>query len=210
MGFYSDNPGDDLRLGDVVIGFPVATPAAHDKEPGRRSVQWQIRAVLPDYLVVMTPCCSIEKKCLLLAPLGPIRPSFLKNEWWREDLTHLNRTMPWEKSLPPEHLAKMSEEDRAAGSLAPPAYAFGECFIYPPHPILGAYALPMKPTPQDVGHYMIDFKTVFRLECDFINRPAKAPPGTKLLELAIPARRDLRAKLAQFFARVPEEDLVPG
>ena len=206
--FYLDSPTNDLRLGDVVTGFPVATPSAHDKEAQQRAVSWSIRADRPNFLVILTPCCSIEDKSLLLAPLTFIRSTFLKNPWWTEDLSRLNRKMPYDKSIPPEHLKNLSEAQRLEREASGDQYALGECFVYSPHAILGEYTLPTKPPTGGIGHYMVDFKSVFRLECDFITRPAKAPAGTKLLELSVRSRTELREKLAHFFSRPAKEDLT--
>lgn len=206
--FYLDTPTDDLRLGDVVTGFPVATPAAHDKEADQRTATWSIRAVRQQHLIVMTPCCSIEDKSLLLAPLSQIRGAFLKNPWWQEDLIRLNRKMPFDKSIPPEHLKRLTDTEKAERSAAGDQYAIGECFVFAPHAMFGTYTLNMKPPSGAIGHYMVDFKSIFRVDCDFVNRPAKAPPGTKLLELSIRSRTDLREKLAHFFSRPAKEDLA--
>jgi len=207
-GFYINKPTDDLRLGDVVTGFPVATPAAHDTEANKRTATWSIRAVRPSFLVVMTPCCSIEDKSLLLAPLSQIRASFLRNPWWQEDLTRLNRKMPFENSIPPEHLKNLSDTERTERAAAGDQYAIGECFVYAPNSILEPYTLHTKPPSGNIAHYMVDFKSIFRIECDFVIRPAKAPAGTKMLELTIRTRTDMREKLAHFFSRPAKEDLT--
>jgi hypothetical protein len=56
------------------------------------------------------------------------------------------------------------------------------------------------------SHWMIDFKSIVRVECNAIERGKPPPTGMKFLQLSIRAREGLRQKLALYFARVPEED----
>ena len=204
-GFYEDAPERALRFGDVVRGFQVTTPQVH--EPHLDITHgWTISVSATRYFVVMTPCCSIENKSIVLSPLLPIRPSFLKNEYFASDLTNINRLVPpeksvphdvWEKQLPPERKLELTRQGRA--------YMFGDCFVYEQHDLLQRYQLNVKP-PVETGLYMIDFKCMCRVECEKINRDSGAPPGTKLLQLTKEPRQELRDKLIFYFGRVPKED----
>ena len=57
-----------------------------------------------------------------------------------------------------------------------------------------------------MAHYMIDFKTICRIECDQIDRDKPAPAGTKILQLKAYVRQEMRDKLSFYFGRTPEED----
>ncbi len=205
-GFYEDKPEPKLRFGDIITGFQVAFPQIH-KPITTIPCDWGISVIQPLYLVILTPCCSIEKKSFNLAPLFQIRPAFLDNEYFKSDLTHINRKVQpelsvpreiWENKLPPERKEKLL----AAGV----SYTNLEIFIYAPHDLLEKYILNRKP-PIKMGYYLIDFKTICRIDCNEIEREKNAPTVTKILQLTIPVRQELREKLAFYYGRVPDEDL---
>jgi hypothetical protein len=205
--FYSDSPSKIFRLGDVVTGFhhpafQIDTPGAPEK-----STDVRINLTRPSYFAVMTPCCSIEDRSISLAPLIEVRHRFFEIPRLVEDMTRLNAYMQPEDSLPQKAWEKMTPEKRGEFLAKGPGYIFTECFVYEPNPLLTTYTL-KKSTHEwpNVGHRMVDFKQIFRVECNQIERMRDAPEGTKLLELSIPIRSQLRDKLAAFFARIPEED----
>lgn len=76
-----------------------------------------------------------------------------------------------------------------------------------PQAVCENYALNMKPPSGPIWRYLVDLKAIFRVECDFMNRPPKVPSGTKLIELSIRLRTELREKLAHFFSRPAKDDL---
>jgi hypothetical protein len=193
-----------LRFGDVITGFQAVTPVLH--KPGTEGAELLIAISRPAYLAVMTPCCSIENKTISLAPLGPIRPGFLMNPHLVEDLTRLNREVPPLHQVPPQALEKMDAVRREKLNVGGDAYIFMDCFIYAPHPLLRPYQLDRKGGAEMISAYMIDFKAIFRVNCDLINRDADAPRGVKILQLTPIARGTLREKLAYYFVRVPDED----
>ena len=209
--FYESTPEPVLRFGDVVRGFHIATPQI-DNPSGGPQEDWAIEIAKPAYLVVMTPCCSIEKKSIAVAPLREIRPAFLNNEYFAEDLTRINRKVPPEKSVPRDVWERQLPPVRKQALLAVGLnYTFRDCFVYAPHDLLPKYELPRRRQdgdPVDMGHYMVDFKTIYRVQCDKINRDGPAPPGTKVLQLKVAPRQDMREKLSLYFGRVPEEDEV--
>jgi hypothetical protein len=203
-GFYDNQPEKTLRLGDVITGFQVATPQVH--QPFAEKSEWTIAVAKPPYLVVMTPCCSIEKKGLVLAPLTPIRPVFLMNEHFAEDLTRINREVVPEKSVPIEVWEKRLPPERKEEMLAMgPSYAFRDCFVYDQHDLLRPYTLNSKP-PKETSFYMVDFKCTYRIDCNLIDRDVAPPPEMKILQLSVPTRDELRRKLAMYFGRIPKED----
>jgi hypothetical protein len=87
------------------------------------------------------------------------------------------------------------------------SFIFEECFVYDANPLFSAYSLKKgSQTFPPVAHRLLDFKRIIRIDCTLIERNRDAPAGTKLLELTISARTQLRDKLAHFFGRIPEED----
>jgi len=205
--FYNDHPGGDLRFGDVVRGFVATSPEfklpSTDDPP-----TWRLKVTLAKHFVVLSPCCSIDRGCLLLAPLLKIRPAFLTNPYLSEELTRLNTPVPADKSMTPSAWAGLPEMEKAKRLAKGPGLIFGECFIYAPNDCLGSYQMPTKGGTADQSTYLVDFGTTFRMECEAVSRDKPAPAGTKLLELSIETRTLLRTKIAAYFARVPDEDLV--
>jgi hypothetical protein len=168
---------------------------------------WAITVAQPSHLVVMTPCCSIEEKCLVLAPLSRIRPSFLKNPFLAEDLTRINRRVSPEQSLPPDAWTRMGPEEKAVRTAEGEALVFQDAFVFAPSPLLPPYRLDRQGGAVEMDHYMVDFKAVFRLESSLVARGKPLPEGLKILELSIESRQDLRDKVALFYGRVPAEDV---
>jgi hypothetical protein len=91
--FYQDQMDGQLRFGDIVKGYvlsnpdlkrPILDPMVHD---------YSIKINKPLYSVVVSPCCSIDKKSILLSPLIPVRNDFFDNPYFVEDLTSINRPM---------------------------------------------------------------------------------------------------------------------
>jgi hypothetical protein len=202
--FYEASPERLFRLGDVITGFQSVVPQID--RPATPS-GWTITVERPDYMVVLTPCCSIEDQSIALAPLGQIRPSFLSNEYFVQDLTNINRKMSPEKSVARAVWENKLPEDRKQKMMASgDCYAMIECFVYAPHDLLKTYTLNIKPGPREVAHYLVDFKSIFRVQCQQIGRGVCAPRGTKILQLTKETRRELREKLSFYFGRLPEED----
>lgn len=204
-GFYDDSPEEILRFGDVITGFQFATPGTHDPSTEMHN-DWAIAVSSPAYAAVMTPCCSIEKKAFALAPLVEIRPTFLKNEYLAEDLSRINRRVAPEHCMPRLDWEKLPFEKKQSYLAEGHAYVFIDCFIYEAHDLLQKYTFKRKEGPIEVGHYMVDFKSICRVDCNLVDRGKPAPPGTKNLQLGVSTRQALREKLSFYYARVPEED----
>ena len=203
--FYEGSPERGLRLGDVLTGFQLTTPMIDD--PGGDSHrEWRIAVAKPAFLVVMTPCCSIERESIILVPLSHVRPSFLNNEFFVRDLTEMNHRVAPEHSMPRdawEHLSPAKKQEFMVGGAK---YVFLDCFIYAPNDLLPNYPLNRKGRQIEMRHYMVDFKNMCRVDSKKIKRRQPAPQGTKILQLTAHVRQELRDKLAYYFARIPEED----
>lgn len=206
--FYTENPSPNLRCGDVVCGFRSATPKIDDWHTPDAHLNWSIQIESPQHFVVLTPCCSIEKKTLALAPLEQIRPGFHTNPFFAENLLRLNKQVPPERALPPEGWERLPAIEREKRLALGPTMIYVELFVYDKHELLPEYRLDKKPEPINESFYMVDFKRIFRVDCERITREGAIPERVKLLELSIEARSQLRVKLSKYFGRVPAEDML--
>jgi len=206
--FYESEPSTSLRLGDIVRGFIFAAPCL-DKPETNPKKQFSVDIEHPDFAAILTPCCSIERQEIVIAPLRQIRPSFLKNPFLAEDLTRLNRPMKPEHTVPPEAWERMSPDDkikRFGPDLEKEAYTFLDVFVYAENDLLPGYVLNTRNGKKTVRNYMISFKDITKIKCEVINRSNDSGVTTKLLELSVAAREELRKKLAYYYGRTPAED----
>lgn len=191
----------------MLIGFHTCTPKLDRPGVAGSGLQMGISLMGQAYFAVMTPCCSIKNKTISLAPLLQIRLAMLKNPYFREDLTRVNDKVAPQNQIPPEEWAKLSPEEQANRIAEGDGYALMDAFVYGADPLLQAYELKIQATQQvPIGHYLLDFGGIFRVDCDLIKREAPAPNGVKWLQLSVPARESLRRKLANYFGRRPAED----
>ena len=129
-----------------------------------------------------------------------------------EDLSRLNHSMSPQEAVSPDMWDKMSEDEkqRKLDLSHLKSFAFVEYFIYAPHDLLPEYEL--KPKGQNgrikTGFYMIDFRSLYRIVCKQVNSAKQSPTETKILQLSIQARSNLRDKFVHYFNRVPEEDNI--
>jgi len=189
--FYEDNPEPGLRFGDVVTGFQVATPQTHNPST-QVHADWEIAVRRPAYLAVVTPCCSIERKSIAVSPLLEVRPAFLKNEYFKKDLTNINRKVAPENSIPRDAWEKLPFEQKQSYMAKGHMFVFIDCFVYDASDLLPKYQLDRKGDPIEMGHYMVDFKSICRIDCKLIDRNKAAPRGTKILQLTVQTRQELR------------------
>lgn len=209
MSFYQDQPDGALRFGDVVRGFPLS--AADIERPAITSTlrEYRIDVSQPEFSVIMTPCCSIKGRTLLLTPLLKMNPLFYKNPYLAEDLLRLNRPMTPQQAVSPSDWDRMTPEDRdrRLDMSKPTSFAFGDSFIYAPHDLLPRYVVKQVKGQPEIGYYMVDFRRTCRVQCAAVGRK-QSPLEAKLLQLTIDARGVLRDKVADFFGRVPPEDEI--
>lgn len=201
--FYADQLGAQLRRGDIVEGFPVTTPSLDAESASGRVADWKIIAQQPKHLVVLSPCCSIEEKNVLMAPLTRItEKQILETPRLLEDPTRVNREMTLAESLSPDHYQRIPPATRNAREAKGPVYACAQVFCYSPHRILGSYLS----GDRTIEHWQVKFTDIYKLQWKHIARGQAIPAGVKVLELSIEARNDLRLKLSKFFFRPAEED----
>jgi len=210
--FYQEVLSKNLRFGDVVRGYLftdliMKEPILSYPSPGNA---YKIDIEIPQYSVVLTPCCSIEKSTICITPLIKVLSSFFKNPYFAEDPTRINRRMQPHQIMSPSDFAKLNPERQEKIFNQRTQYTLLEYFIYKDHDIFDKYTLKDRQT----SYYMIDFKNVQKIKCEKIKRPEQMSQEnnlileSKILELTIEAREELREKIAYFYSNVPEEDLV--
>ena len=203
--FYQQNMDNALRFGDVLKGYILA--ASNIEEPNL-SKSYKIDINLPPYCVVLSPCCSIGEKIISLSPLIDLRGSFFDNPYLEEDITRINREMEPQQSVSPKIWEKFPPEEKQKRLDVGYAYAFVELFVYEKNDLFSRYTIHRRNGNIETNYYMIDFRNSYKLSCEKIKTPEDAPLESKYLQLSIQARSDLRAKIADYYLRVPKEDMI--
>jgi len=122
----------------------------------------------------------------------------------------------------PERWRELGEEV-TIDSEVEPIYAYDNLFIYAEDQLLPKYPVKLilkkdKFEEFEAGYYFIDFRNISKVKCTCIAAEEEEKPNyddllmkmlsSKILELSISARSDLRNKLAFYFSRTPAEDLI--
>ncbi len=208
--FYQSEIDDSLRFGDLVKGY--LTNNLIIKEPilsyNIESHQYKIDIDMPQYSVILTPCCSIGESVISLSPLIKIKSLYLKNPFFSEELTRINRKMESQQALSPDDWETLPEVEKQIRLEEGLQYALLNIFIYDANPIFDEYTLKGK----NIRNYMIDFKNIYKVKCDLIKRPEELHESpildSKVLQLSIDARSQLRNKIAHYYSRAPIEDIL--
>ena len=210
--FYEDRPDDAFRFGDIVRGFVLSASKIDFTKLASAPKDYHIEVNQPDFAVILSPCCSIGNHALSLSPLIKVSANFFDNLYLKEDLARLNHPMSPQEAVPPAFWDKMSNEEKQQrlDLSHKKGIAFVEYFVYAPHDLLPEYKL--KPKGQDgeikTGFYMVDFRRLYRIVCRQVNSAKQSPTETKILQLSIQARSNLRENFVNYFNRVPPEDNI--
>lgn len=199
--FYSEGHSEALRFGDVVIGFVGLDIHMDSLDKGPLNFKIDIKTV--PFYVIMTPCCSIEKGKIALAPLIELPDRLLSNPNFIKDFTCLNRKLPTRLAAGEEIWSKLSYEEQ----MSPPAYAEYELFVYEGWNGFPEYKMKYKREEHTTNFYAINFKDVFKVNAKEIQRDKPELLKYKAQELTIETRNDLRNKMSSFFGRIPNEDI---
>jgi hypothetical protein len=206
MFYETQNIDQILRFGDVIDGFIYSIPnySVLDRP---QNPQFQIEITKSQHFVVITPCCNIEDGVISITPLKQISlKSIFENPYLREDLCRINRLSAPEKSLPPDKWVELGQEKQLKRIEIGPVYVLSNHFIYEPNDYFPEYDLRLKGGEViKLRYYYIDFKDVFKIKDKKVVREATIP---KLLQLSKNTRSELRTKIATFFGKPPEEDLI--
>jgi len=206
--FYEEaSPDKALRFGDVVRGYVSLTPIISTPILGLDDSEYTID-VRFGLCAILSPCCSIRDHVLALAPLKKVPQQYLQNEYLATDLTNINRPMEPCQALPRKRWAAMDEAERQERIKQGRGYAFLEEFVYGAHGLLPDYEVHISGKPARINHYMIDFRDTFHVNCQAIDTPQRSPLKCKILQLSMAARQELRDKIANYYQRVPKEELA--
>ena len=85
MVFYMDGPYERLRFGDILKDFLTISITINDPVPELQKAKAKFE-ISADHYVLMSPCCSIEDNIIMLCPLIPIKPVYLKNPYFADDM----------------------------------------------------------------------------------------------------------------------------
>lgn len=194
---------NNLRLGDIIDGFSYFMPEFEDFVNKKTDFKIEVKVI--QYFAVLTPCCSIEDKVIILVPLKKLDANLLKNPYYEEDFTRINRPFSPKFSIPPDIWKdRLTDEKRNEILQQEPTYQFMEKFVFGEHEKLDQYTLSFKNTKSiSTKYYWVDFKDAFTISCNKIQR---GNSYEKLLQLKINKRHELREKLAWFYSRIPIED----
>lgn len=204
--FYERPPDRALRFGDVVRGFVLSTPAIDRPIVGDGPSQYSLKIIVPEFCVVLSPCCSIGDGMLSLAPLKPVQGTFFRNPYFAPDLTRINRQMQPEQAVPPRTWEGLPVEEKERRLSEGFAYAFLYLFVYEGGETLPKYQVHRRDGPIETDYHMIDFRDTLKVKCKAVMNPKQSPLDAKLLQLSIQTRKELRDKMAHYYIRVPEED----
>lgn len=210
MFYQSEDKIDKvLRLGDVVRGY--LSTSTKIKQPFlslEASVyhNYEINIEVPQYSVVLTPCCSIGDTMVSLTPLGPLYKNFFKNEYFAEDFTRINREMEPQQAFASDDWERLPPEEQREIQVKSRNYALLYIFVYAPHDLFPMY----EKRGQETNYYMVDFRNVQTLRCDLIKSRDKTKEEetpileSKCLQLSDQAREELRNKLSYYYGRPVE------
>jgi hypothetical protein len=171
---------------------------------------YKIEVEVPQCSVVLTPCCSIKESVICVAPLIKILRDFFKNPYFVEDLTRINKPLLPNQLMSEEDWRELSAERQQEILNSPSNYTLLQYFIYAENEVFERYQLKGR----EISYYMVDFKNIQKIKCSRIQRPTDRMPcdelilQSKVLELSVEARNDLRDKIAHFYSRPPKEDGV--
>lgn len=205
--FYSNEPSETWRFGDVIQGFINVTPTIN--KPTDSNPKYDIKIEHNLYFAILSPCCSIDSQTISLAPLIPLNSHFLKNEYIKEDFTRINNKIESQHSIPTKGWNSLNAEEKTNLLEQGEKYIYIEQFVYQKSDLLQEYDYddPVQKAKIKLGYYMIDFRDVFKVSCDLIKRNNDMPKGLKILELSLDSRNELRNKIKEYY-RTPAEDLA--
>jgi len=211
--FYREPPEPCLRLGDVLSGYVLSYPKQADALSDCSAPSLSINLSIPQFCVLLTPCCSVGKgrKMLTVSPLRPVKASWFLVPYLAEDLTRLNcRAMPAQLMLQ-ESWDKLTEEEREEKLQGPLSYGYLEYFVFAEHVDLPQYEVKLKDQTIYTRYHMIDFRDTYVVDCEkfkVVDGELEFPLRSKRLQLSARARTELRLKLASFYVRPAKEDFA--
>ncbi len=202
--FYCDDRAPQFLLGDVLKGFVLTS--SHIKNIGQAGAEYQIELMDPAFCAVLSPCCSNTDDQLCLSPLVEVRGAFLDNPYWAEDLTLINRRLEPQQTVSPFVWQQLPDSRKQSMLNEGLSYTFYELFLYDQCDLFAAYTIHRKAGSIGTRYYMVDFRNTHKVHCP-TRKIVQALLDAKVLQLSVEARDDLRKKIANYYGRIPSEDL---
>lgn len=232
--FYEDAIENNLRFGDVVKGFVSLIPKLN-KPFGNMSIEIQN----PQFSVVLDPCCEIGKGTVLLSPLEEISQQLLdipilSADITGKDLILINKQQQAKDYFYPTEWNSLSAESKKDLLGDKPEFVWQSLFVYEGHYYFPTYTVKRKkkyrqvidpetglpkyeevaePVVLSISHRMINFKAIYRVNCEDITSSQKAGKSASddilssiVLRLSTENRNQLRQKMAYYFGKTPKED----
>lgn len=192
----------NLRLGDIIDGFSYIIPIFEDFVNKTSTFNLKVKPI--KHFVVLTPCCSIENKLITLVPLKEIETKLIQVPYYAEDFTRINKPHAPYLGIPPDKWEHLNEDQRNEILNKEIQYQYTEKYVYSECEFFSEYQLKYKKLAAVATKaYWIDFKDAFTINSDKIDRNVTY---AKVLQLTIKGRHELRQKIADFYARIPDED----
>jgi hypothetical protein len=205
--FYATEIDRALRFGDVLQGYPSSTPIIEEPILVKSEAVYNVNVRFPQYTVVMDPCCEIRNKSISLTPLVDLPRPFFDNPYFAEDLTRINRKMEPQEAISPSIWERLAPEEKQKRLEVGRTYALLNLFVYEKHVLFPKYTLHRKDKEDvETNYCMIDFRNTYKLCCNKIITPEDSPLESKMLQLSIGTRSELREKLVNYYANAPAED----
>ncbi len=211
--FYDETlDNNQLRFGDVVKGFVLATSTLEKPMVMNEQHNYQVDINFPNLCVILSPCCTISEKTkndgiVAMSPLIPIRVCFFDNPYFKEDLLRINKEMNPKQTLAPDIWAQFPSEEQEKRKAPGISYALLELFVYQEHEYFPEYPLTnARRESFKTKFFMIDFRNNFKVNCKALKKGKETLSDDKLLQLSANARKELRDKIVHFYGRTPEED----
>lgn len=221
-----------LRFGDILKGYPSIIPTIEG--PFLNSItNHKINYNIQNYLVIMDPCCAIERNSLSLTLLTKIDSNVWDTPYLAEDITRINDLQSPINCAHPTTWIKYSDGEKKALLSSDFRYPYNNYFIYEPIPGFKEYEisgrgkfvlkeddetkLPNYELEGKISHptrcYMIDFKKIFHINCNKIKNQNRYPlhediQKSKVAELDPQAREKLRNKMASYYGTPAPEDIA--
>jgi hypothetical protein len=206
-----------LRQGDIISGY-IRT-SIYIKNPimneNLQDYKYELKSEIPQYSGIVSQCCDIENETAQLAPLRKINKKMFQNPELIKNPIKLNEKIEKIDLLHPttvKYLKENKKENYENIIQDGKKYQFNSFFFYQSSETFPEYSIEFEQTEETINTraYYIDFREIYQINCKQIQRKnfGKDILGSKVLELTIEGRNQLRQKLNNFFCRIPEEDEI--
>lgn len=227
--FYQDSIENRLRFGDVLKGFLSTAPSLAKPLDEQAKDPYRIDVSIPDFSVIIDPCCEIGGGTLSLTPLIHVKATLWDTPSLFEDITRINRKAMPKDLMHPVQWNELTDAEKKDIMSVTPDYGHTTFFIYESNAQFSPYTVKATkyeevvnpvtklpkynrqgPTEFTTRHYMLNFKNIYHVNCEKVSDPGKtideSIQRSIVLQLSKKTRNELREKMADYFGEIPEED----